>query len=114
MKGRENRKLQYSVEINYEKKIIQVYEIDPEEFKEEILAGVEKLLKEFSEQFTPKQPEIWMSRKDVGELLGISLVTVYTWSKEGILKAYKIGTRVRFRRSDIEQILLDSNRKASN
>ncbi len=43
------------------KKIIQVYEVDPEEFKNEILAGVEKLLKEFSEQFTPKNPEIWMN-----------------------------------------------------
>jgi hypothetical protein len=75
-KGWENRKLQYSVEINY-KKIIQVYEIDTEEFKKEIFAGVEKLLKEFSEQFIPNQPEIWMSRKDVRELFGISLVTIY-------------------------------------
>lgn len=92
------------------RKLIQVYEIDPEEFKKEILVGVEKLLKEFSEQFTPKQPEIWMNSKEVGELLGMSLVTIHNWSKEGILKPYKIGTRVRFRRSDIEQTLLDSNR----
>ncbi len=95
------------------KKIIQVYEVDPEEFKNEILAGVEKLLKEFSEQFTPKQPEIWMNRKEVGELLGISLVTIHNWSKDGILKAYKIGNRVRFKRSDIEETLLKSNRGAS-
>lgn len=93
------------------KKLIQVYEVDPEEFKNEILAGVEKLLKEFSEQFTPKQPEIWMNKKEVGELLGISLVTIHNWSKEGILKGYKIGTRVRFKRSEIEQTLLNSNRK---
>ncbi len=96
------------------KKSIQVYEIDPEEFKNEILAGVEKLLKEFSEQFTPKHPEIWMNRKDVGELLGISVVTIHNWSKDGILKPYKIGTRVRFKRSDIEQTLLESNRRAKD
>ena len=95
-------------------KLIQVYEVDPEEFKNKILAGVEKLLKEFSEQFTPKQPEIWMNRKEVGEFLGVSLVTIHNWSKEGILKGYKIGTRVRFfKRSDIEQTLLDSDRRAS-
>ncbi len=96
------------------KKIIQVYEVDPEEFKNEILEGVEKLLKEFSEQFTPKHPEIWMNRKEVGELLGISLVTIHNWSKEGILKSYKIGTRVRFKRSDIEQTLIKSNRRSSS
>ncbi len=95
------------------RKLIQVYEIEPEEFKKEILEGIEKLLKEFSEKFTPKEPEIWLSRKDVSELLGVSLVTIYQWSKDGILKAYKIGTRVRFKRSDIEQTLLSSNRKAS-
>ena len=91
------------------KKLIQIYEIEPEEFKNEILAGVEQLLREFS----PKHPEIWMNRKDVGELLGISLVTIHNWSKDGILKAYKIGNRVRFRRSDIEKTLLSSNKKAS-
>ena len=94
------------------KKLIQFYEIDPEEFKNEILAGVEKLLKEFSEQFTPKHPEIWMNRKDVGELLGISVVTIHNWSKEGILKPYKIGTRIRFRKSDIDQTLLSSYRRS--
>ena len=99
---------------NMKRKLIQVYEVEPEEFKKEILAGVEKLLKEFSAQFTSKNPEIWMSIKDVGELLGISSRTINNWSKEGILKDYKIGNRVRFKRSDIEQTLLDSNRKGSD
>ena len=72
------------------RKLIQVYEVEPEEFKKEILTGAEKLLKEFSEHFTPKQPEIWMSRKDVGELLGIFLVTIHNCSKDGILK-YPVG-----------------------
>ncbi len=92
------------------RKLIQVYEVEPGEFKNEILVGVAKLLKEFSEHFTPKDPEIWMSIKDVGEFLGVSTRTIYNWSKEGILKDYKIGNRVRFKRSDIEQTLLDSNR----
>ncbi len=95
------------------KKVIQVYEVDPEEFKREILDGVEKLLKEFSKQFQPKEPMVWISRKDVSELLGISLPTIHEWGKQGILKPYKIGNRVRYRMSDIEKTLLDSNRKAS-
>lgn len=94
------------------KQAIQFFEVDPEEFKKEILEGVEKLLVEFSKQFTPKEPEVWLSRKDVSELLGISLVTLYQWGKLRILKPYKIGTRVRYRQSDIEETLLSSNRSA--
>ena len=89
---------------------ILVYEIDPEEFKKEILDGVEKLLIDFSKKFTPKEPVVWLSRKDVTELLGISLPTIHQWGKQGILKPYKIGNRVRFKQSDIEKTLLDSNK----
>ena len=94
------------------KTVIQLYEVDPDEFKKEILEGVEKLLSEFSNQFTPKEPEVWLSRKDVSELLGVSIVTIHQWGKLGILKPYKIGTRVRYRQSDIEETLLNSNRSA--
>ena len=90
--------------------LIHVYEVDPEEFKKEILEGVEKLLVEFSKQFTPKEPQVWLSRKDVSELLGVSLVTVHNWSKIGVLYPFKIGTRVRFKRYDIENTLLESNK----
>ncbi len=96
------------------KRAIQVYEVDPEDFKKEILEGIEKLLGEFSKQFTPKEPQVWLSRKDVSELLGVSLVTVHNWSKIGVLYPFKIGTRVHFKRSDIEETLLKSNRSAGN
>ncbi len=95
------------------KKLIQIHEVEPEEFKNEILAGVEQLFKEFSKNFEPKEPAVWLSRKDVSELLGISLVTIHNWGKNGILKPYKIGNRVRFRLSDIEKVLLQSNTRAS-
>lgn len=95
------------------KRAIQVYEVDPEDFKKEILEGIEKLLGEFSKQFTPKEPQVWLSRKDVSELLGVSLPTLHQWGKQGILKPYKIGNRVRYRQSDIEETLLKSNRSAS-
>jgi len=94
------------------KKLIQIHEVEPEEFKNEILAGVEQLFKEFSKNFEPKAA-VWLSRKDVTELLGISLVTIHNWGKNGILKPYKIGNMVRFRLSDIEKVLLQSNQRAS-
>lgn len=93
--------------------ITQLHNINPEEFKMEILSGVQKQLEKFSQNFTPKEPTLWITRKEVSELIGVSLVTIHNWSKEGVIIPYKIGNRVRFKRSDIEQILLNSNKKAS-
>jgi len=45
------------------------------------------------------------TRKEVAEILGISLPTLHTWTKEGIIKAYRIGNSVRYKIEDIEQAL---------
>jgi len=95
------------------KNITQVHGVTSEQFKAEILEGVGKQLQEFSKNFTPKELTVWITRKDASELLGVSLVTIHNWTKEGIINAYKIGNRVRFKRSDLENILLNSNKRAS-
>ncbi|MFV8226894.1 helix-turn-helix domain-containing protein [Christiangramia aquimixticola] len=95
------------------KTITQLYGITPEELKKELLEGISKELKRLSKDFRPKEPTIWITRKEASELLGVSLVTIHTWGKEGIITKYKIGNRIRFRRSDLEKILLDSNEEAS-
>ena len=91
--------------------ITQLHNICPEEFKNEILTGIQKQLENFSKNFKPKEPTLWITRKEVAELLGVSLVTIHTWTQENIIHAYKIGTRVRFKKSEIENILLNSNKK---
>ncbi|SHI77494.1 DNA binding domain-containing protein, excisionase family [Mesonia phycicola] len=94
------------------KNITQLHNVSPEEFKNDILDGVKKQLEFFSKNFKPKEPNIWISRQDAAELLGVSLVTIHDWCKKDILQKFKIGNRVRFKRSDIEQVLLNSNKKA--
>lgn len=39
--------------------------------------------------------------KDVAKLLGVSQVTVHQWKKDGKLKYYRYGSRIRFKKSDI-------------
>ena len=95
------------------KNITQLYGITPEELKAEILEGVGKQLLEFSRNFKPKEPTLWITRKEASELLGVSLVTIHNWTKASVIQSYKIGNRVRFKRSEIENILLQSNKRAS-
>jgi excisionase family DNA binding protein len=39
--------------------------------------------------------------KDVAEILNVKLTTVYTWSLEGYLPAFKLGKLVRFKRDEV-------------
>ncbi|MFN4762707.1 helix-turn-helix domain-containing protein [Gillisia sp. Q332] len=94
------------------KKVIQ-FNVDPEDFKNEILSGVAKQLKNFSRNFKPRDPTIWIGRKEAAEILGVTYSTLLVWNKKGILHPFKVGNRVRYRREDIEQLLLQSNKKAS-
>ncbi len=93
--------------------ITQLHGISPEELRRVIKNDFREELQELSKYFTPKEPTVWITRKEASELIGVSLVTIHNWTKEGVINAYKIGTRVRFKRSEIENILLNSNKRAS-
>lgn len=54
-----------------------------------------------SQQGTPE----YLTRKEVADFLKISLVTLNDWSKKGIVQSYRIGARVRYKRSEIDQAL---------
>jgi excisionase family DNA binding protein len=45
------------------------------------------------------------TRKEVAEKLRVSYPTLAKWRKLGILPAVVIGTRVRYKQSDIESLL---------
>lgn len=42
-----------------------------------------------------------LSSKETAQLLGISLVTLNEWKKTGKVPAYRINTRVRFKREEV-------------
>jgi excisionase family DNA binding protein len=51
-------------------------------------------------QKTATSPEL-ITRKETAHLLGISLPTLNEWTKNGILPAQRIGTRIRYNRADV-------------
>lgn len=46
-----------------------------------------------------------LNRKETAEILGISLVTLHKWCLEGIVPSYRINTRIRFKKEDLDKIL---------
>ena len=51
----------------------------------------------------------YLTKSQVAELLGVRLLTITTWVKQGRLKAYRVGRRVYFKQQDVEQALKKIN-----
>jgi excisionase family DNA binding protein len=49
----------------------------------------------------PAEPEQLLTRKDAARLLGITLPTLRAYTRSGLLKGYRIGSRVRYKRSEV-------------
>ena len=89
--------------------VVQLHNIDPEDFKNEILAGVQEKLESFKLSLIPKKEPELITRKKAAEILGVSLTTIHDWSSRNILTAYKIGSRIRFKKSEILETLKSQN-----
>ena len=67
----------------------------------EKLSQIEIELQNIKTNYQPKEPVELMTRQEVADFFQISLVTVHDWTKKGILSCYRIGHRIRYKRSDI-------------
>jgi excisionase family DNA binding protein len=59
--------------------------------------------------FKPKEPTEYLSRKEVAQLLQISLPTLAEWTFSGKVIGYRIGHRLRYKRHEIEAALQTIN-----
>jgi excisionase family DNA binding protein len=84
-------------------------EVTPQQLTETILNGVKRQITDLKKDFTPRQPDDFLTRMETAKLLKISLTTVHEWANIKILKAYKVGNRTYFSRKEIENTLFSSN-----
>lgn len=70
-----------------------------------------RLVNRFKVLFGSLQPapdqtpaEDYITVKQAAKLLQVSAVTIHTWKREGKLKFYRFGTRIRFKQSEIESL----------
>jgi excisionase family DNA binding protein len=52
-----------------------------------------------------EMPDEFISRREAAKILKVSLPTLGEWSKAGIIKSYRIATRVRYKRKEVMQAL---------
>jgi len=76
-----------------------------------LFEGLQNQLSEIKQSFQPKEPAEYLSRTEVKEMLRCDLSTVHNYTVKGKLKAYGIGNRVYYKRSEIEAALIPLNNK---
>jgi hypothetical protein len=92
------------------KEIIQIESINAEEFKDEIIKGVIMALKELNFPIQNADENILLTREETAKMLSISLVTLWVWDKKDIIQSYRIGNKVRYKKSDVLNALTKKNK----
>ena len=60
---------------------------------------------------TPQPNTDLLTRNEAAKVLGVSLPTLNEWSKSGVIIGYRIASRVRYKRDELEQSLLQMQTK---
>lgn len=84
--------------------------MNPEQLQQMIDKSVKNQIDTLKKEFAPKEPNEFLSRSETMALLKISAFCLHNWMNKGILKPYKVGNRTYFKRSDIEDKILNSNK----
>mgnify|MGYP001067316095 CR=1 FL=1 len=86
-------------------KTIQITEVSVEELADKVadklMFKIQNYLDELSK---PKNDEL-LTRKEVANYLRISLVTIHSWNKYGILNPIRMGNRILYKKQDILDVL---------
>lgn len=80
---------------------------DHAEFQQLIIKAVEDTLRNVLGVLTPNNEpakEI-LTRKETAKMLGISLTTLYNYTKQGVIRSCTVGYSVRYRLADIEDAM---------
>lgn len=71
-------------------------------FKDEIIP---ELKNQLAQEFQPKVPTEYLTRREACDLLKVNLSTIWRWQRDGTIPSYGIANRVYFKRHEIEQII---------
>lgn len=90
-------------------KSIQFVQVTPEQLQDALIKGVQDQLDQLKIHFQPREPEQYLTRAEVSEMLKVDLSTIHNWSKAGKIIRHCLGNRVYFKRSEIEASLIQIN-----
>ena len=93
--------------------ILQLEKTNAIDFENKILTGVKNLLNGFVTSFAKTDNDKLLTRQETADLLSVSLVTLWDWDKKGLIPSYRIGNKVRYKKSEVLAALQQKNKFSS-
>ena len=87
--------------------MVQLITLSVEDLQYRIKNSVAEVLQDKLPQQTTEDGDSYLTRQQVAKQLHLSLTTLDTYTKEGLLTSYKIGHRVLYKKSDLDSSLLE-------
>lgn len=78
---------------------------NPFESIEQKLAEIEGLILRLKEEIPPPKKTSYLTRQEAAELLHLTLPTLHTYTQSGLITAKRIGTRVLYSETDLQNAL---------
>ena len=92
------------------KKVFQIDGISSTDFFNEFVE-FRKTLEHFAQSQQPDPSSDFITRQETAEILNVSLSTLLNWRKAGIITAYRIGNKIRYKKSEILDSLTKINQE---
>lgn len=84
---------------------IEIQDITVDELAEKVADKLLVKIETYLNQLSKTKNDELLTRKEVAEYLRISVVTIHSWSKYGILNPIRMGNRMFFKKQDILDVL---------
>jgi excisionase family DNA binding protein len=88
--------------------VLQLENTNAQDFKNEILEGVKNVLASFANTLQSESDQL-LTRDETAKMLSISLVTLWDWTRKDIIPAYRIGNKIRYKKSEVLKSLVQKN-----
>ncbi|MBF4983915.1 helix-turn-helix domain-containing protein [Nonlabens mediterrranea] len=92
-----------------ETKFIQIQDVTVEELAEAISQKLMRKIKLYLNQVEEsKDHDTYLTREEAAQYFSISLGTLWSWTKKGIVKSCRIGNRVYYLKADLKKAVYHS------
>ncbi|CAM1341000.1 helix-turn-helix transcriptional regulator [Tenacibaculum aestuarii] len=86
-------------------KTVQITEVTVDELADAVADKLMFKIENYLKELSKKQNDEILTRQEVADYLKISLVTIHSWNKYGILNPIRMGNRIFYKKQDILDVL---------
>lgn len=86
------------------------FTVTPTQLKEFALEVVHEVFDKREAERAAEREETYLTTEEVCEMMTVTKGTLWRWEKLGYLIPYRVGRKLRYKRSDVEAVLTDKRK----